>query len=153
MASNHTPNYGLNQWERTDKVIMEDFNADNAKLDAALKALAERTEAVSRSIPPIAFGSYVGDGEKTRLISVGFTPRAVLLLRKGGRTDYHETYIRTAYGGLAVEEGPVTNNGYEVLSIQPDGFQVSYRSFKSSSITYNIYSNVSGTGFYYIAFG
>lgn len=153
MASNQTKNYGLNQWERTDKVVMEDFNADNEKVDAALKALAERAETISRSIPPIVFGSYVGNGEKTRLISVGFTPRAVLLMNKSGRTTYHETYIRTTYGGLAVEEGPVTNNGYDVLSIQPDGFQVSYRVVKPANITYNIYSNLSGVGFCYIAFG
>ena len=25
MASDQTKNYGLNQWERTDKVVMEDF--------------------------------------------------------------------------------------------------------------------------------
>ena len=36
MASNHTPNFNLSQWEKTDKVQMEDFNADNAKIDAAL---------------------------------------------------------------------------------------------------------------------
>lgn len=41
MASNHTEHYGLNQWERTDKVIMEDFNEDNAKIDAAIKAEAD----------------------------------------------------------------------------------------------------------------
>ena len=29
MASNQTERYGLSQWEKTDKVIMEDFNADN----------------------------------------------------------------------------------------------------------------------------
>ena len=34
MASNQTPNYGLSQWKRTDQVRMEDFNADNAKIDA-----------------------------------------------------------------------------------------------------------------------
>ena len=38
MPSNQTPNYKLSQWERTDKVQMEDFNADNAKIDGALKA-------------------------------------------------------------------------------------------------------------------
>lgn len=40
MSTNHTPNYGLSQWEKTDKVLMEDFNADNAKLDDALTALS-----------------------------------------------------------------------------------------------------------------
>ena len=36
MASQQTPNYNLNQWIKTDRIMMEDFNADNAKIDAAL---------------------------------------------------------------------------------------------------------------------
>lgn len=40
MPSNQTPNYQLSQWERDDKIQMEDFNSDNAKIDAALKAQA-----------------------------------------------------------------------------------------------------------------
>lgn len=39
MASNHTSNYSLCQWAASDKVLRTDFNADNAKIDAALKAL------------------------------------------------------------------------------------------------------------------
>ena len=31
-----TSNYQLNQWEKTDRILMEDFNGDNAKVDAAL---------------------------------------------------------------------------------------------------------------------
>ena len=42
MATNHTTNYQLNQWEPTDPVLRTDFNADNAKLDAALKDLANQ---------------------------------------------------------------------------------------------------------------
>ena len=37
MPSNQTPNYGLSQWSKSDRIQMEDFNADNAKIDAALK--------------------------------------------------------------------------------------------------------------------
>ena len=33
-----TANYGLNLWEKTDRIQMEDFNADNAKIEAALAA-------------------------------------------------------------------------------------------------------------------
>ena len=36
MSTNHTPNFNLSQWEETDKVLRTDFNADNAKIDAAL---------------------------------------------------------------------------------------------------------------------
>ena len=41
MATNQTANYQLNQWEPTDQVLRTDFNADNAKLDAALAEKAE----------------------------------------------------------------------------------------------------------------
>ena len=36
MASNYTENYQLCQWEATDAVQRLEFNADNAKIDAAL---------------------------------------------------------------------------------------------------------------------
>ena len=39
MATNQTTNYQLNQWEPTDQVQRTDFNADNAKIDAALAVL------------------------------------------------------------------------------------------------------------------
>ena len=32
----HTTNFNLSQWAKTDRIRMADFNADNAKLDAAL---------------------------------------------------------------------------------------------------------------------
>lgn len=38
-----TQNYQLNQWESTDKISRGDFNSDNAKLDAALAAKAEKS--------------------------------------------------------------------------------------------------------------
>ena len=67
MPSNQTANYALNQWSRTDQVRMEDFNADNAKIDAALKAEADaRTAAVvglaqSRNCQ-VYYTTYVGTG-------------------------------------------------------------------------------------------
>lgn len=35
-----TEQYQLNQWDRSDRILMEDFNGDNARIDAALAALA-----------------------------------------------------------------------------------------------------------------
>jgi hypothetical protein len=48
MPSSQTPNYNLNQWSKDDRVLMEDFNADNAKIDAAIKAVDGRVDALSR---------------------------------------------------------------------------------------------------------
>ena len=46
MATNYTEHYELNQWEPTDQVLRTDFNADNAKIDAALAGLAETDTAL-----------------------------------------------------------------------------------------------------------
>ena len=50
MASNQTTNYGLNQWEATDQVLRTDFNADNSKIDAALKGLADKDTALEGTL-------------------------------------------------------------------------------------------------------
>ena len=67
MSTNHTPNYNLSQWETTDPVLCADFNQDNAKIDAVLKAEADaRTAAVaslssSRNCQAMTV-SYIGNG-------------------------------------------------------------------------------------------
>ena len=62
MPSNQTPNYQLSQWERDDKIQMEDFNTDNAKIDAALKAEAAARAARTGNCQ-IYTTSYVGTGK------------------------------------------------------------------------------------------
>lgn len=46
MASNHTQNYGLNQWQSTDQVLCAEFTADNEKVDAALAQNRDNIAAV-----------------------------------------------------------------------------------------------------------
>ena len=41
MASSYTENYGLCQWEPGDNFVRTEFNQDNARIDAALKALED----------------------------------------------------------------------------------------------------------------
>ena len=55
MASNYTENFQLNQWDRSDNLLMAEFNADNAKIEAALTEL-------KNNMPHIYAGSYVGTG-------------------------------------------------------------------------------------------
>ena len=68
MPTNHTTNYQLSQWERTDQVRMEDFNADNAKLDTALAAQAETLAAHTQALSKLGncqvyTTTYVGSGK------------------------------------------------------------------------------------------
>ena len=54
-----TANYGLNLWEKTDRIQMEDFNADNAKIEAALAQEAAARAAADTNLhfipPPTAW--------------------------------------------------------------------------------------------------
>ena len=63
MSTNKTENYQLSQWAKSDQVLMEDFNADNAKIDAALKAEANARAALAQSRNcQVYYTTYVGTG-------------------------------------------------------------------------------------------
>ena len=51
MVSGQTQYYGLSQWEAADKVERVDFNSDNAKIDAALKANADAIAETAAAFP------------------------------------------------------------------------------------------------------
>ena len=136
-----TKKYQLSQWEKTDRLMMEDFNGDNAKLEAALaghdNALAKltsgkadtattnslQTQVNARTI--MSAGAYTGDsgiGATTaRTISLGFTPKAVLVTRWDGVTHEGAAYC----GGLAVAGHPAdVSPEYPVVEIVDGGFRV-----------------------------
>ena len=43
---NKTANFQLTQWEKTDRILMEEFNSDNEKIDTALKSSADKAAAL-----------------------------------------------------------------------------------------------------------
>lgn len=50
MPKNYTENYHLSQWEPEDAVLREDFNADNAAVDAALDGLEQTVTSLSGTV-------------------------------------------------------------------------------------------------------
>ena len=113
MASGQTENFELNQWAENDPVLRQEFNADNAKIDATM--------------PKIVAGSYTGDGEAVRVISLGFTPRLVFLCSSSGTTYTHQATYTNYFGGLITPELPGEANGITYFSITEGGFQVIYK--------------------------
>ena len=77
-----TTNYQLPKWEKTDRILMENFNDMTAKLDAALKANADAIAAVG-----YVTGRYTGTGSYPRTITLGFQPKAVVLTTYTGYTN------------------------------------------------------------------
>ncbi len=72
-STNHTPHLELNQWIGTDPVLMSDFNADNAKIDAAFAQL-----------PHVVTGSYTGNGQYGSAhpvtLTFPFAPKLLIVL-------------------------------------------------------------------------
>lgn len=66
---NKTANFQLTQWEKTDRIMMEDFNRDNAAIDAALKSNADKAAALQTALAScgncqIGISTYTGTGTR-----------------------------------------------------------------------------------------
>ena len=175
MASNHTEHFSLNQWQADDQVLRTDFNEDNAKIDSALKDLAaaqaekaDQTaldalaaevakkattaalDALSKtlaSVPLLVTGSYTGNGAESRLISLGFQPKALLVMTDEGYSA--RPYTDDYYGGLALPGKPVclkTVYGTDyILTVESQGFRVYYNKSKY------VFSNQKEFNYHYLA--
>ena len=65
---NQTANYQLSQWEASDRILMSDFNSDNSKIDAALKAHDDDIAALETAVAgkgncQLYYTTYVGTGQ------------------------------------------------------------------------------------------
>ena len=177
MASNYTTNYNLCQWQPTDQVQRTDFNADNAKLDAALATKAEAAalnsltqtvnqkasqsalnalnttvQQIQANLTKITFGTYTGDRTAFRVIDLGFTPSALYLRPEYGSVLYingEHTYYR---GGLVLPGHALVRQANSedivVLGIVEEGFQVAY----VDDYRLHLHTNDSDFEYFYIAF-
>ena len=138
MASGQTKNYGLNQWEAGDKVLREDFNADNAKIDQVLGM-----------VPNLVLGTYVGNGQASRVIDLGFTPRALYVSAYDGMSFRYVSGTGQLCGGLVFQGHPCLESirNRTVLAICENGFQVGY----SVDTAQYVYTNVNEKEYRYIA--
>ena len=101
-----TTNYQLNQWTKSDRIMMDDFNADNQKIDAALGALQ------------IVTGTYTGSGNDANCrvdVALGFRPKAVLVM-----ANKFQFSGNGAFFALAVDTEDAADNGY--LALADTGF-------------------------------
>lgn len=72
----------LNQWDKEDRIMMDDFNADNARIDAALQAEAAARAAGDAALSGrcrIVSGAYTGTGGSSVSIVCGFRPKLLLV--------------------------------------------------------------------------
>ena len=115
MPNSQTPNYKLSQWSKSDRVQMEDFNADTANIEAAIKAVealaggkadSSALDALSRTVSghtaalagkgncQIAAGTYTGTGKYSSAsptsLTFPFQPKLVAIQNRAGATPETE---------------------------------------------------------------
>ena len=135
----HTTNYNLNQWEADDRVTREDFNADNAAIDAALKS-------VSDASPEIVFGTYTGNtGSATpHTISIGRKPKAVWVQH----TEWSASDATYRFTGFAAQGLPISFSTGKALELTDDGFTVANIAIGGGSY---LYPNLTDKLYIYVA--
>ena len=92
----------------------------NNNLTTAKNSLQSQINTLDGGKAEITFGSYTGNGELSRTISLGFTPRGVLVVAKHGRMSSNTI----AMGGLAMTGNPAVVVSCTMLQIITNGFQV-----------------------------
>ena len=102
---NKTANFQLTQWEKTDRILMEEFNSDNEKIDTALKSSADGVAALQTALAScgnckIVYGTYTGNGKSgsanPNKLTFSGKPVLVIVQAQNNSTnfDFHLRMIR-----------------------------------------------------------
>ena len=145
-----TTNYQLNQWAKSDRVMMDDFNADNAKIDAALKANADAiaAAAAAQSNCNVVCGSYTGTGgcgaDNKNTLTFAEKPMLVIVFSKSLDDKMHGLILARGAGQTYVE---ISSNS-KTVAVSWTELSVSWYATGGAEVQ----GNRSGREYTYIAF-
>lgn len=147
-----TTNYQLNQWEKSDRIQMEDFNSDNMKVEQVLAAQAEALNAAVRELSksPFVIGvlsNYTGKTDVT--VDLGQQPRMVMVGSRLGWTNVITTTSTSTRCGHAVALPGYPCYKCSISSDAPSGTI----SLKVTNTGFTVYSGLSSelAPYYYLA--
>lgn len=118
-AMQQTDKYKLNKPGEDDPIAIAPLNENMDKVEGALEAQDARITMLEAKY--MVFGTYVGDGQRSQFIDLGFTPVAVIA---------QHTYVAFP-GGVAVRDQPdgigaaleITENGFLAINTTTNDFQ------------------------------
>lgn len=120
-STNKTPKIGLNNWVGTDKPKRADFVADHGILDSLLGGHLENSSihmstadrAMLQSAATV--GTYEGDGEGSRVITLPLSPKMIVVFRQ-----YESPAEVNSAGGIIINFAFGTQS-FATSGIQLDG--------------------------------
>ena len=145
-----TSHYQLNQYEAPDRIQHGDFNSDNAKIDAALKANAdaitaessERQAAIAaRGNCEVVCGAYTGDGAGSKTLT--FSGKPVFVLVQPAEGSYEKRAL-TMIRGMSYTNSEYQNSNTST-SISWTNTSVTF----STRASYGL--NIADTAYTYLA--
>ena len=143
MATNQTQHYGLNQWELSDSVVMEEFNADNAKIEQALLDL-------KASLPKFQTGTFTVtetyDQTNPHSISFAFEPQLVIILQS-------ESAVSNFGPTILVRGMPTVVGVYNYKNFNTYEPETFYLTWEGNTLTWCCNYPIPQTAFHYIAIG
>jgi len=154
MGSSYKTDFlGLNRWIDSDKPKREDFVSDNELVDAAIRQhsrdelihITENERSLWNSLggSEIEIGTYAGNGEASRVISLGYTPLFAMVFRKDALpvSIARATNMFSIYFSAATRDGgmvglKIGNNSLNIehLRAAPDDYN--YYRLNDAGITY-----------------
>lgn len=96
---------------------------------------------------PCVFGKYVGSGASSRLITLGFSPEAVLVIPSDGIL-FQNVSSTSYWGGLAFRNNPCTAGDNRIVTVGTSGFYVYVTEIGKYG---GVFTNHENRTFYYVA--
>ncbi len=139
----HTQNYQLPQWEKSDRIMMEDFNGAMSNIDTAIAGVKSEADAgikeanskadaaMTRSL--FVFGTYSGTGTDLT-ITLGFRPKAILITERCEKGDPVYTLQALLF---------LDGHDYGVITFLDDGVKLTGQSlsaYREPSVNYSPYN-------------
>ena len=148
MASGYTANYGLCQWQPSDKFLREEFNGDNAKIDAAIAAAAAQGSQALAGLEPLSQNVYslilrdyyekLETGWKKALLFDGFLDNSRIQSLTGGLTLGDK---RLSLQGVGMGNVNLDFNGGRGSYIETTRTITATSSATMGAFTYEIYNS------------
>ena len=151
-----TTNYQLSQWDAEDRILREDFNADNAKLEQALAAQAEAQNQMQTALAgcgncKVVYGTYTGNGKygSSNKNTLTFEHKPIMVFVQArdyvsNTADYHLRMVRTSTWSNGAHD-----NYYFAQTVSWTDTSVSW--YSTSGTTAECQFNKSSTVYCYVA--
>jgi hypothetical protein len=157
-STNKTANYKLSQWLPGDALSHEDVNADNAKIDSAVKSVSDAASAIASGIASTPYckiqaGTYTGTGtygtNSKNTLTFAFTPKLVIVHEASKGLCGFGYNFSARWGTTAAAYTYASSDAYMAQTVTYSGNTISW--YNEANSTFQC--NSSGTVYSYIALG